>query len=52
MSLEQLGNAALTAFIFFALFILGYCYISKKSLMEVFNEIKEIFASKKEEVLG
>lgn len=52
MTLETLGQAALTAGIFIGLFILGYCGITHKTLTEVFIEIKELLSSKKEEILG
>ena len=52
MSAASLGNLLITAFVLLALFILGYCGITHKTLTDFFMEIKEIFASKKEEVLG
>ena len=51
MAWDDLFSALLTLFILFAIFILGYCAIRKKSLTDLFNELKLMIIGKKEEIL-
>jgi len=40
----------LTAFILFGLFVLGYLKMKKITLMEMIQELKNIFSEKKEDI--
>jgi hypothetical protein len=51
MAWDDLFSAFLTIFVLVAIFILGYCAITKKTLTELFNELKDMIIGKKEEVL-
>jgi hypothetical protein len=51
MAWSDLFSGLLTFFILFAMFVLAYCAITKKSLTDFFNEIKEIIKSKKEDII-
>jgi hypothetical protein len=51
MTTSDLFSGLLTIFIILAIFILGYCAITHKSLTEFFKELKDIIITKKEEVI-
>lgn len=50
MGMEELGNLFLTFSVLFGLFLLIYCKWKNKSFLEIFQEFKEMFADKVEEV--
>jgi len=47
---SRLADFIITGAVLFAIFILAYCRITHKTLIDFFNEIREIFSSKYEEV--
>lgn len=51
MTAQDLFSMFLTIFILLAIFVLGYCAITKKTLTDLFNEIKLMIIGKKEEIL-
>jgi hypothetical protein len=51
MALSDIGSLLLTIGIFLGLFILGYVYITKRTLTDLIKEIKDLLTEKKEELI-
>jgi hypothetical protein len=47
MAMSDLGSTLFTLLIFVGLFILAYCAITKKTLTDLFKEIKDMIIAKK-----
>lgn len=51
MSMSDFGSTLFTLLIIVGLFVLGYCAITKKTLTDLFKEIKDMIITKKEEII-
>lgn len=52
MAMNDLFSAFLTIAIILGIFVLGYCAVTKKTLTDLINEIKDMIINKKENITG